>query len=259
METLKEKLTRFESHLQALIEGSTALLFPQVDKTDDLIVRLTMAMQEQCRLVDNGMIVAPNVFQIFASPQYAQELRQTNDNLTKLQENLELAAEKAGFTFLKPPIIQIIEEPMLPHKQVSIHAYIEKDNIPATANLELGGEQPDVQLPKDAFLIINGVKLVPLDKAVVNIGRHPDNQIVINDPRVSRQHAQLRAINGRFILFDLGSTAGTCVNNQRIHQAILSAGDVISIAGIPMVYGQDSNETSMTSQMEYSPPNPTNA
>ncbi len=252
METIKDKLIRFETRLQGLIEGSTARLFPHIDKQSDLAMRIRLAMQEQCRTIANETVAAPNVYQIFASPQYALELRQEKDSLLKLQTDLETAAHEAGFVFLKPPVIQIIEEPMIPYQQVSVNAYFEESEIPSTANLDVGTPQADVLIPKDAFLIVNGVKLYPLDKAVINIGRHPDNQIVINDPRVSRQHAQLRAINGRYILFDLGSSAGTCLNNQRIHQAVLSPGDVISLAGIPLVYGQDTTETSSTHRLEIS-------
>jgi pSer/pThr/pTyr-binding forkhead associated (FHA) protein len=94
-------------------------------------------------------------------------------------------------------------------------------------------------LPENAFLIIEGVKVFPLKQSVVNIGRRLDNQLVIDDPRVSRNHAQLRAINGRFVMFDLNSTGGTFVNGQRANQTVLYPGDVISLAGVALIFGQD--------------------
>ena len=94
-------------------------------------------------------------------------------------------------------------------------------------------------VPENAFLIIEGVKVHPLREAVVNIGRRLENQLVIDDPRVSRNHAQLRAIKGRFVLFDLNSTGGTFVNGQRTSQTVLYPGDVISLAGVALIFGQD--------------------
>ena len=94
-------------------------------------------------------------------------------------------------------------------------------------------------IPENAFLIIEGVKVHPLNEAVVNIGRRLENQLVIDDPRVSRNHAQLRAIKGRFVLFDLNSTGGTFVNGQRTSQTVLYPGDVISLAGVALIFGQD--------------------
>ncbi len=55
----------------------------------------------------------------------------------------------------------------------------------------------------ERILIIEGVKVHPLKETVVNIGRRLENHLVIDDPRISRNHAQLRAIKGRFVLFDL--------------------------------------------------------
>ncbi len=97
----------------------------------------------------------------------------------------------------------------------------------------------DEAIPPNAFLIIEGVKVFPLQKAVVSIGRRLDNTLILDDPRVSRTHAQLRAIKGRYVIFDLNSTGGTYVNGQRVSQNALYAGDVIWLAGVTLVFGQD--------------------
>jgi pSer/pThr/pTyr-binding forkhead associated (FHA) protein len=88
-------------------------------------------------------------------------------------------------------------------------------------------------------LIVEGVKVFPLTTAVINIGRRLDNQLIIDDPRVSRNHAQLRSIKGRFVVFDLNSTGGTFVNGQRTSQSVLYPGDVISLSGVSLIFGQD--------------------
>lgn len=93
-------------------------------------------------------------------------------------------------------------------------------------------------IPEDAFVIVDGTKVIPLNQAVINIGRRIENTLVLDDPRVSRTHAQLRAINGRYIIFDLNSTGGTFVNGERVKQSILYPGDVISLAGADLIYGQ---------------------
>jgi pSer/pThr/pTyr-binding forkhead associated (FHA) protein len=108
---------------------------------------------------------------------------------------------------------------------------------------------PPKQNPNDtppAFFIVNGTEVFPLDRPVLNIGRRPDNQLVIDDPRVSRVHAQLRAIRGRYVIFDLDSTGGTFVNNQPVRQSVLYTGDVVSLAGVPLVFGQEGADSSQT-------------
>ena len=94
-------------------------------------------------------------------------------------------------------------------------------------------------IPEHCYLIISGVKVFPLGSAVVTIGRRLDNALVIDDPRVSRNHAQLRSEAGRYVIYDLSSTGGTFVNGKRITQCVLYPGDVISLAGVPLIYGQD--------------------
>ncbi len=95
-------------------------------------------------------------------------------------------------------------------------------------------------IPENAYLIISGIKVFPLETPVVNIGRRLDNTLVIDDPRVSRNHAQMRSVDGRYVIFDLNSTGGTFINGKRITQCVLYPGDVISLAGVPLIFGQDS-------------------
>ncbi len=94
------------------------------------------------------------------------------------------------------------------------------------------------QIPPHTFLIVNGTQVYRLTRKTINIGRHTDNDIVVSDPHVSRHHAQLRAVQGHFVLFDLGSTGGTSVNGRRVSQQILQGGDIISLAGVPLIFGQ---------------------
>jgi pSer/pThr/pTyr-binding forkhead associated (FHA) protein len=59
-------------------------------------------------------------------------------------------------------------------------------------------------------------KTYPLVKSEIFIGRDLSNDIVINDPEISRRHARLYIQNGAFVLEDLGSTNGSSVNGQRL-------------------------------------------
>jgi pSer/pThr/pTyr-binding forkhead associated (FHA) protein len=99
-------------------------------------------------------------------------------------------------------------------------------------------EEEKLRVPEDAFIIVDGVKVIPLTQPLVRIGRRVENNLVLDDPRVSRSHAELRAIHGRYVLFDLNSTGGTFVNGVRITQSVVYPGDVISLAGVNLVYGQ---------------------
>lgn len=91
-----------------------------------------------------------------------------------------------------------------------------------------------------AFLIVDGASVIIIDKPIIMIGRKSSNDIVLNHEHVSRVHAQIRVIEGRYILQDLGSTVGTSVNGKKIDQFTLRPGDVISLGGIPIIFGRGS-------------------
>lgn len=54
------------------------------------------------------------------------------------------------------------------------------------------------------------------------IGRDDTNNLVINDPYVSRDHAVIRVYQGKSYVFDLGSVGGTKINNHPVSGAVMS-------------------------------------
>lgn len=90
---------------------------------------------------------------------------------------------------------------------------------------------------RTAFLIVDGQRAVSLDRDVTSIGRKSDNHIILKDQHVSRYHAQIRHIKGSYIVMDLESTVGTSVNGKKVKQVFLKEGDVISVGGIPLIFG----------------------
>ena len=88
---------------------------------------------------------------------------------------------------------------------------------------------------KNVFLIINQ-QITPLTRDVVRLGRQLDNDIVFQEESVSRNHAEIRCENGKYILHDLLSTSGTFVNNRRIERCLLNSGDLISLANVQFMF-----------------------
>jgi phosphoserine phosphatase RsbU/P len=68
-------------------------------------------------------------------------------------------------------------------------------------------------------------RTIPLDHSPFTVGRKIDKDLVIADPRVSRDHASLFTEDGKFYIIDQGSRHGTFVNGERIQKQVLERND----------------------------------
>jgi len=73
----------------------------------------------------------------------------------------------------------------------------------------------------------------------ITIGREEDNDIQLNDERVSRVHAKLQEDRGQIILTDLNSTNGSRVNGHPVQLRVLRPGDHLQIGRCTLLYGSD--------------------
>ena len=76
-----------------------------------------------------------------------------------------------------------------------------------------------------------GQEVYRIEKPIVNIGRQLSNDIIVEDKRVSRYHAQIKyQPDGQFAIFDLGSTNGITINmTPHMRQHVLRNGDRFTI------------------------------
>ena len=73
-----------------------------------------------------------------------------------------------------------------------------------------------------------------LTEHMIIVGRHPESNIVLADPNVSRNHAEIRPQGDGFVVVDLGSTNGTRVNGVRVDQQVLHDGDELTFGNTRM-------------------------
>ncbi len=75
-----------------------------------------------------------------------------------------------------------------------------------------------------------------LEAEVTRAGRHPDSDIFLDDITVSRRHAEVHRLDGRYTLRDTGSLNGTYLNRERIDDAPLVSGDEVQIGKYRLVF-----------------------
>jgi len=74
----------------------------------------------------------------------------------------------------------------------------------------------------------------------ITIGRDPGRcEVVLDDGKISGEHARIRFEQGRYILFDLASTNHTYVNNQEVQKHVLKDGDQVRVGpNVQLTYVQ---------------------
>lgn len=240
---MRSPLDNLERSLQTIIEAS-ARLFGHNNRLEKLARNLVSTLYDQLPAQLYGANSPPDQFTIYLHPDNVATWQQPQwmDWIARMIDD---AVVSAGFTSLTHPAIQLAASADLPIDSVRVTAVRSSDALGSTAAMPVTGELRSASiaadsLPANAYLIVQGSQTVPLTQRVYNIGRRPDNDLVLDDPRISRTHLQIRAIRGRFTLFDLNSTGGTLVNGNSVSEHLLAPGDVIIIGGISLIYGEDS-------------------
>ena len=235
------KFDQLEAKLQSLFEDKIMAILPGRTLGEKIVQKLAAALKQNIIEQKENDPIAPNVFTLIV----ASDAGPKWDNpqvIQALTDVINTAAKEVGLKIEQQPTITITTDETFTEKDVRVIASHKLDPLEETKGMETGtnnNDETNDKIPENAFLIVEGVKVFPLVDPVVNIGRRLENQLVIDDPRISRNHSQLRAINGRFVLFDLNSTGGSFVNGQRTSQTVLYPGDVISLAGVALIFGQD--------------------
>jgi hypothetical protein len=248
MSRIESSLTRLEARLQAIIEGESAKDGIPRKFHNQLLRGLIRAMQAEVNKeqgevdLDDVTPAAPDQYTLVLPSAQAQMLLSHPSELDRLARQLESSAAQSGFRLHASPILRIVADPTAQE----LHVLCERGQAGVEDSFTINlGQMPDengnppAEITPNAFLIVNGLDTFPLALPVINIGSDAANQLILENPSVSRMHAQLRLISGRYFIFDLDSTSGTFINGVAVSSHVLNPGDVILIAGVPLVYGQE--------------------
>ncbi|HSN93999.1 MAG TPA: FHA domain-containing protein [Anaerolineaceae bacterium] len=247
-------LDSLELKLRRILEGSLdGLFFP--NSAQSLSAQLTEIILKAVRTSLDETDVLPDFIQLRVSPEKYDAWLCTQPVLDKVSQEIMDAFKDASVQFEKPLRLHLLADDSLGVDELKV---IPSQNTPeqiTTATvINLSPDKPaQSALPEQACLIIDGHDPIMLSTAIVSIGRHSSNDIVVQDPQVSRKHLQLRAEKGSYLLFDLSSTGGTFINNKPVSSAKLKPGDVIRIGKTLLIYSHDQEKkgtgTRVLSQM----------
>lgn len=243
------KIGRFEALAEQLVEGTFARLFTGSLQPYEIGIRIARAMEDGQLVLPDGLRQAPTHYTLRLHPDAIAAFRAQHPTLEQdLIRYVEELAAQAGLVLPVVPSIQIVPSPDIHIHEVRIETeWLPDDALDGERTREIqrmdswsAEEASHANLTRSrAFLILHDRRHVLLTQPVVSIGRSLENDIVIEDRRVSRRHAQLRRRYDRYVLYDLGSQGGTRVNGHIVEECVLHSGDVISLAGVELIYGEE--------------------
>lgn len=245
MSWIENTLNQIEARLRAMIEGEGGRDGIPRKFYSQLMHALVEAMsvEAQNHFIGNGLQVRldslPDQYTLVLPPKQAQLLLDHPAALDQLARKLELSATQLDVRLAAPPMLRVVADPKA--LELQVYCTNTQPGKGDSLTVELAGQSSSsamINMP-EAFLIVNGLSTFRLSAIVTNIGSDPGNQLVLSNPRVSRKHAQLRLSAGHFVIFDLDSREGTFVNGVAVSNRMLNPGDVIMLAGVPLVYGEE--------------------
>ena len=233
-----EALARFEALAERWLEGGFARLFHARLHRAELAEQLVRALEDGRTAGPNGLWLAPNDYQVFLHPDDYARLGDTQGRAEieqALTSHLMATVQQIGATLVRRPEVHLFPSDRVPPRQVKVHAHLTTPQAPGELppdTQEIDTRKAGETAAEKQSLLLIGDRRFPLITSPISLGRSLDNDVVIEHPRVSRQHAQLRQRKGQWWLIDLGSANGTTVNDQPVSEATLHPGDLISLAGV---------------------------
>jgi hypothetical protein len=257
-------LRTIEHRIESLVEGVFGRAFRSHVQPVELARKLAKEMDEH-KTVSISRVYVPNEYVLYLSPGDREQFTTYEESmLTELADYLAEHARREGYSLLSTPRVLLEEdedleigefgiatrlvqprggrEPAEPPEMAAAVApsptKVFKPPVGATAAVS-AGEAEELGLAHDARAILNVQgKRHELKRERVTVGRSRDCDITIEDPNVSRRHAEVFLENGGWWIVDLGSTNGVEVNGERVGRARLDPGDQVVLGRTELVFEQ---------------------
>ncbi len=218
---------RLEHFLERLVEAPAGRL-GAAPQPVTLAKRIERAMDTNKRFSGEGVIV-PNRYVLHLNPADYASFEAYHGSLEDdLAHDALTRARRLGYRLLARPTVLLESDPAVPRGEVRVAASVADDAEatpdPAVVRSETsvlarpGYAVPGPDAPARAHLVVqtDGARGARFDLAgaVIAIGRGADNDVIVDDPQVSRHHCQLKLQHGAYSIVDLQSRNGSTVNGQ---------------------------------------------
>jgi hypothetical protein len=252
-------LRNLEAKLGGLVEGAFGKAFRTSVQPVELAHKLAKEMEDN-QMASVSRVYVPNHYRVFLSPQDREQFASYEPALRKeLSDYLLEHARQESFALSTRPQVEFHTDDRLDLGEFGIQAQLlappEEEqpagaaDVPAPSAGDFGHtmvyspsrEARPLEAPQGRrqALLVGQDRRNVLSGSRVVLGRSREADIVLQDPNVSRRHAELRRDEGGWQVVDLGSTNGIKVNGRRVDHQPLSPGDQITIGVTDLTFELD--------------------
>lgn len=224
-------LQRFESRLEGLVQGAFARAFGGWVEPVEVAAALTKEAENKKAIVAAGRVLVPNAYIVELAHSDAERLKEYDEPLRKeLATMVAEAAAEQGWSFVGPVEVTFAEV-----DDLSTGAFRVAGTVVAGEVAPAAGPAVPLRAVRPGPHLLKGDSTIPLGPSTI-LGRGAETEVRLTDTGVSRRHAELRVVDNRVELHDLGSTNGTRVNGQRVEAVTLTDGDTITVGTTDLVF-----------------------
>jgi len=252
-------LRNIEDKIESLFEGVFGRAFRTNVQPVELARKLVKEMEDH-RVISVSRLYVPNEYTVYLSPADREQFANYEESLLgELQDYLAENARREKYVLLSPPRVLMETDEDLEVGEFGIATRMAQggpepapDEAPAPevgpgATMVYKPKQPDTQavsaaelgLEREVATLSWDGRRHEIEKRRVVIGRSKDADIQVEDPNVSRRHAEVRQEGAAHWVIDLGSTNGTEVNGRRLKRAKLRPGDTITVGSTELVFRRE--------------------
>ncbi|MGZ4329810.1 MAG: FhaA domain-containing protein [Solirubrobacteraceae bacterium] len=246
-------LRSLENKIADLVEGTFSRAFRSEVRPVEIARKLAREMEEH-KSFSVSRTYAPNEYRVFLSPRDRERFADYEGALAEeLAGYLLEHARRERLVLLTRPTVEFETDDRLglgefgiqtrmapPEGQEDHEAPAEQSGRTMVYSTSERHSQPLEERARSraqtALLVLVGKRMV-VGPAGATLGRSRKCDIVVDDPNVSREHAEVRPRGGSWVLRDLGSTNGSSINGRRTDGAeVLKPGDEIELGTSTMTF-----------------------
>jgi hypothetical protein len=246
-------LKNLENKIAGLVEGTFSRAFRSEVRPVEIARKLAREMEEH-KSYSVSRTYAPNEYRVFLSPRDRERFAGYEAALTaELAGYLLEHARRERLTLLSRPAIDFETDDRLGLGEFGIQTRVvqpEDEPVSAPPEAQSGRtmiysnaervseplEERGRARAQTPLLLVEGKRVV-ISASGATIGRGRQADIVLSDPNVSRQHAEIRPRGGSWVITDLGSTNGSQLNGRRLEDSeVLRSGDEIELGESMMTF-----------------------